>query len=158
MVAFQETIASHPYKGWGSLYSSFVAPFHPVSKESGKMLISLLALGALALGVPALMPKETFYPPTLNDTSYITNSSLGLYGGIYSAPADEATAGSPYGVYDYCSMPHPCVDEYQLPQPLQSGQVKGKLVYLEYLQRHQRRTAYNILPGGEVRGTTSLAP
>jgi hypothetical protein len=114
-----------------------------------------LAIGAL-FGVAHglnLTPLETFYPPTLNDTAYISNSSLGLYGGVYSAPAEEATGGSPYGVYDYCSMPHPRVEEYQLPQPLQSGRVRGKLVYLEYLQRHQRRTAYNILPGGEVRKT-----
>jgi hypothetical protein len=95
-------------------------------------------------------PIGTFYPPGLNSTTYISDVSVGTYGGIYNAPAEDATGGSPYGVYDYCSMPHPRVQEYKLPEPLQTGKVNGKLVFLEYIQRHQRRTAYNILPGGEV--------
>ena len=105
-------------------------------------------MAALAHGVYAacLSPIETFYPTGLNSTSYITNSNLGSLGGIYKAPANQLTEGSPYGVYDYCSMPHPRVQEYELPS------AKGaKIVYLEYLQRHQRRTMYNLAPGGEVR-------
>lgn len=101
--------------------------------------------------VLGLSPLDTFYPPTLNDTSYISNSSIGTYGGIYKASTNGPTAGTPYGTYDYCSMPHPRTKEYELPEPIAKGSVKGKLVYLEYLQRHQRRTPYNILPGGEVR-------
>ncbi|KAA8641302.1 uncharacterized protein ATNIH1004_002042 [Aspergillus tanneri] len=36
-----------------------------------------------------------------------------------------------------------------LPSPVANNSVSARLVYLEYLQRHQRRTPYNILPGGE---------
>jgi 2-phosphoxylose phosphatase len=109
-----------------------------------------LALGLVDLGlVLGLTPEQTFYPP-LNDTSYISNSSFGTYGGTYQAPTNGPSEGSPYGVYDYCSMPHPRAQEYQLPEALANGHLQGKIVYLEYLQRHQRRTPYNILPGGEV--------
>ncbi|KAJ5490067.1 Histidine phosphatase superfamily clade-2 [Penicillium expansum] len=108
-----------------------------------------LVLLSVAASVPGQTPGDTFYPPTLNDTSYISNSSIGTYGGIYEAPTHGPTGGSPYGTYDYCSMPHPRSEEYELPEALTNGSTKGKLVYLEYLQRHQRRTPYNILPGGE---------
>ncbi|KAH8705230.1 putative histidine acid phosphatase [Talaromyces proteolyticus] len=117
-----------------------------------KMFIAVLTqtvVLSLAGAVLALTTEQSFYPPTLNDTSYISNSSIGTYGGIYKAPTNGPTAGTPYGVYDYCSMPHPRVEEYKLPDALTNGSVKGKLVYLEYLQRHQRRSPYNILPGGE---------
>ncbi|KAJ5933633.1 hypothetical protein N7454_005962 [Penicillium verhagenii] len=112
----------------------------------------MLAIGvALGLIGPALglTPLETFYPPTLNETSYINDTSIGTHGGIYKAATDGPAAGSPYGTYDYCSMPHPREQEYKMPEALTNGSAKGKLVYLEYLQRHQRRTPYNILPGGE---------
>ncbi|KAL3476644.1 histidine phosphatase superfamily [Aspergillus californicus] len=95
----------------------------------------------------SLAAVDSFYPP-LNHTTYITNSSLGSYGGVFQAASDEA---SPTGsdVYNYCTMPHPHVDSYSLPRPVANQSVSAKLVYLEYLQRHQRRTPYNILPGGE---------
>lgn len=109
-----------------------------------------LALLSVAGSVLALSPEDTFYPPTLNDTAYISNSSIGTYGGIYKAPTNGPTGGTPYGTYDYCFMPHPRSEEYELPEALTNGSAKGKLVYLEYLQRHQRRSPYNILPGGEV--------
>lgn len=108
-----------------------------------------LVLGLAGTGF-GLSPLETFYPPSLNQTSYISNGSIGTYGGIYNAPTNGPTEGTPYGTYDYCSMPHPRVQEYALPGPIADGTLKGNLVYLEYLQRHQRRTPYNILPGGEV--------
>jgi len=41
-------------------------------------------------------------------------------------------------------MPHPRVTEW-VPPPDSSA----KLVFLEYVQRHQRRTMYNVLPSGE---------
>ncbi|CAI7617463.1 unnamed protein product [Penicillium pancosmium] len=94
--------------------------------------------------VMGLSPLDTFYPP-LNQTSYIANTSAGTYGGLYQASTHGPTGGRPYGSYDYCSMPHP--REYQLPDQAADG--KAKLVKLVYLQRHQRRTPYNILPGGE---------
>lgn len=93
---------------------------------------------------------QTFYP-SLNDTSYISDSAIGTYGGTYTAEAEAASSGKPYGIYDYCSMPHPRADSYSLPAALSSGNQTGQLVFLEYMQRHQRRTPYNILPGGEVR-------
>ncbi|KAL6693695.1 histidine phosphatase superfamily [Trichoderma pleuroticola] len=131
-------------------------------KHSYVVAVPLQAIGVIFSGVPQevlqagvlaqgfvvagshLSPVDTFYPSGLNDTSYISNSALGTYGGIYSAPANKASQGSPFGVYDYCSMPHPRVNEYQLPNDRHA-----KLVYLEYLQRHQRRTMYNLAPGGE---------
>ncbi|KAL4937841.1 hypothetical protein BDV06DRAFT_232325 [Aspergillus oleicola] len=95
----------------------------------------------------AALRIDSFYPP-LNHTTYITNASLGSYGGVFSAPSDSA---SPTGdnVYNYCTMPHPHVDSYALPRPVGNGSVSAKMVFLEYVQRHQRRTPYNILPGGE---------
>ncbi|KAL2867797.1 histidine phosphatase family protein [Aspergillus lucknowensis] len=96
----------------------------------------------------SLAAVDSFYPP-LNHTTYITNASLGSYGGVFSAPSDQASPPPSEIVYNYCSMPHPHVDTYSLPQPVANHSVSAKLVYLEYLQRHQRRTPYNILPGGE---------
>ncbi|KAJ5081231.1 hypothetical protein N7456_013469 [Penicillium angulare] len=113
-----------------------------------RVLHTSLVLGAAGLA-QSLTPLDTFYPPMLNETSYISNNSLGTYGGIYKAPTNGPTEGKPYGTYDYCSMPHPRAQEYELPAPIANRSTKGKLVYLEYLQRHQRRTPYNILPGGE---------
>jgi acid phosphatase len=103
---------------------------------------SLLFSGA------SLAAVDSFYPP-LNHTTYITNNSLGSYGGEFNAPSNHASATGDSG-YNYCSMPHPHVDTYSLPRPVANHSVSAKLVYLEYLQRHQRRTPYNILPGGEV--------
>jgi 2-phosphoxylose phosphatase len=115
------------------------------------MFFVVLATLCLAVSTAhVLTPLQTFYPPNLNDTSYITNSSLGTYGGVYQAPTRDPSTIAPYGSYDYCTMPHPRVQEYSLPEPVKNGSVKANLVYLEYLQRHQRRTPYNILPGGEV--------
>lgn len=112
--------------------------------------ISLFAFLAGSPGTIAFTPLETFYPIGLNDTSYITNTSLGSYGGIYLAPRDSTTSNVTYGTYNYCSMPHPRTPEYKLPAPVANGSVKAEIVYLEYLQRHQRRTMYNVLPSGEV--------
>lgn len=110
----------------------------------------LLGLILGAVGSLALSPLDTFYPPTLNQTAYISNHSAGTYGGVYKAPTRGPTTAHPYGTYDYCFMPHPRAGEYKRPQPIANGSTQGKLVYLEYLQRHQRRAPYNILPGGEV--------
>ncbi|GKZ92219.1 hypothetical protein AnigIFM59636_004937 [Aspergillus niger] len=111
-------------------------------------MISVLFSLLLSAGNPALAARDTFYPP-LNHTTYITNSSVGTYGGIYSAPADQTSSPTPQDVYNYCSMPHPRAETYSLPPPVANQSVSARLVYLEYVQRHQRRTPYNILPGGE---------
>lgn len=114
----------------------------------------MLSLAVVLAAAPVVLGQtgyETFYPPLLNYTSYITNASIGTYGGVYNAQTRNTTTPAPYGTYDYCFMPHPRVQEYKLPGPIANGSVKADLIFLEYIQRHQRRTAYNILPGGEVR-------
>lgn len=122
-------------------------PYHPLG-------LALLA-APLVYGLSAI---DTFYPPDLSDTASITNASLGTRGGIYDAPADAPSNPFSYGVYDYCTMPHPRVGEYTLPSAVSNGSVNARLVYLEYLQRHQRRTPYNILPGGEVSCSDTESP
>jgi len=104
------------------------------------------ATASLAFGQT---PIGTFYPPNLNDTAYITNTT-GTYGGVYQASTTNSSGYAPYGTYDYCAMPHPRVTEYPMPSAVSNGSVKASLVYLEYLQRHQRRTPYNLFPAGEV--------
>ncbi|KAJ5884741.1 histidine acid phosphatase [Penicillium taxi] len=96
---------------------------------------------------PTKGPVDSFYPP-LELMSYITNSAYGTFGGIYTAPKDQAQ-DSGDGSYHYCSMPHPQPDHYQLPFSIRNRSVEAQLVYVEYMQRHQRRTPYNILPVGE---------
>lgn len=111
------------------------------------MFSSVLML--LFSGTGTVASLNTFYPP-LNHTTFISNTSYGTYGGIYTAPSDRASSSSRDDVYNYCSMPHPRVETYSVPPPVAYQSVQAKLVYLEYFQRHQRRTPYNILPGGEV--------
>ncbi|KIY42898.1 histidine acid phosphatase [Fistulina hepatica ATCC 64428] len=106
----------------------------------------VVLIASVALG---LTPIETFYPPDLNDTSYIPNATIGLYGGVYQSPTREPNTSAPYGTYDYCFMPHPRTQEYTIPAAIGNGSLTGSLVFVEYLQRHQRRTPYNILPNGE---------
>jgi 2-phosphoxylose phosphatase len=109
-----------------------------------------VAVAAAAQAALALTPLETFYPPDINSTEYITNTSLGTYGGTYQSPRKSYNTSITYGTYNYCFMPHPRAQEYALPAAISNGTLKGNIVFLEYLQRHQRRTPYNILPGGEV--------
>jgi hypothetical protein len=137
-------VAWHNLFIFTSLRDTWTLLPHPLSNMRGLTLLSAVS------PVLALTPWDTFYPPNLNDTAYISNNTIGTYGGIYKAPTNGPTAGDPYGTYDYCFMPHPRSEEYTLPEALTKGSAKGKLVYLEYLQRHQRRSPYNILPGGEV--------
>ncbi|KAJ5626305.1 histidine acid phosphatase [Penicillium lagena] len=106
-----------------------------------------LALSLLDSPTPSISQEASFYPP-LSSLSYITNSEYGTFGGIFSAPAREATENLS-GSYDYCTMPHPSPESYQSPPPVYNHSIDAQLVYVEYMQRHQRRTAYNILPGGE---------
>jgi len=104
----------------------------------------------LASGPKGLTPLDRLYPKDLADISYITNASLGTYGGVYHASVRSANTSTPYGSCDFCSMPHPRASEYVKPSPIANGSVKAELVYLEYIQRHQRRTPYGLPPGGEV--------
>lgn len=125
--------------------------YHDQPVSLYEALVNMLSLGLTLLfsGTATLASLDTFYPP-LNHTTFITDTSYGTYGGIYAAPAERASSPSDGDVYNYCSMPHPRGETYSLPPPVENRSIKAKLVYLEYLQRHQRRTPYNILPGGEV--------
>lgn len=107
-----------------------------------------MALSLISSPPSTTSPEDSFYPP-LDSVSFITNSSYGTFGGVFTAPADEASATASEN-YNYCTMPHPHPDTYQPPLPVQNRSVEAQLVYVEYMQRHQRRTPYNILPGGEV--------
>lgn len=116
-----------------------------------KLLVcTAILLGGAVAQVPSAL-YGTFYPPQLNSTTWISNDSIGTYGGIYQAGTYQWNVlNKTYGTYDYCFMPHVRSQEYQLPGPVANGSVKAELVYLQYIQRHQRRTPYNILPTGEV--------
>ena len=107
-----------------------------------------MGLSLIIPSEPSISPVDSFYPP-LDSVKYITDSTHGTFGGVYNAPVNEAKHVVS-GAYDYCSMPHPHPRHYQLPSPVQNHSVQAQLVYVEYMQRHQRRTPYNILPGGEV--------
>lgn len=107
-----------------------------------------MALSLVSSPPSTLSQEASFYPP-LDAISYITDSTYGTFGGIFNAPAGEASPTTSRA-YNYCTMPHPHPDRYQPPSPVQNGSVEAQLVYVEYMQRHQRRTAYNILPEGEV--------
>ena len=72
-----------------------------------------------------LAATDTFYPQ-LNDISWITDASLGVYGASYEAPAEEASPFPPHGSYDYCTMPHPRVEEYLLPTAVANGSLDPK--------------------------------
>ena len=125
------------------------------------MLATLLAhpfVMFFALALLSAFPRSFAWNSAAIDTLYLSNASLqlsfvangtGTNGGIYQAPVGSSQTNAAYGTYDYCYMPHPRITEYELPSAISSGQVKGKLVFLEYLQRHHKRTPYNILPGGE---------
>ena len=106
-------------------------------------------------GAVTMTPVDTFYPP-LDSVSYITDGAGHSFREQRTAPADEASKVS--AAYDYCTMPHPHPDRYQSPPLVQNGSAEAQLVYMEYIQRHQRRTTYNLLPGGEVCHFNSWAP
>lgn len=121
--------------------------------DPSKMLSMALSLVSFP---PSTLSQETSFYPPLNAISYITDSTYGTFGGVFNAPTEKASPTTS-GAYNYCTMPHPHRSRYQPPSPVQNGSVEAQLVYVEYMQRHQRRTAYNILPGGEV-GTANLVP
>lgn len=114
--------------------------------DPSKMFSMALSLGSSPAPTPS--PENSFYPP-LESVSFITDSTYGSFGGVFTGPADDASPTTS-GNYNYCTMPHPHPDTYQPPSPVQNRSVGARLVYVEYIQRHQRRTPYNILPGGEV--------
>lgn len=107
-----------------------------------------MALSLISSPQSTISQESSFYPP-LDSISFITDGTYGTFGGVFSAPAGDASPTASEA-YNYCTMPHPRPDTYQPPSPVRNHSVEAQLVYVEYTQRHQRRTAYNILPGGEV--------
>jgi len=66
------------------------------------LTMSVLIALALAPAVLAQTGRQTFFPPNLNSTSYITDAN-GTYGGIYQADTFNGTSYDPaYGTYDVC--------------------------------------------------------
>jgi len=80
-------------------------------------MAAIIAL-ALALG-PAVLAqtgRQTFFPPNLNSTSYITDTN-GTYGGIYQADTFNGTSYDPaYGTYDVC-IPYHDLSNSTVPTP-----------------------------------------
>lgn len=111
----------------------------------------LLAFSVFAFGgvhaFPATEVTDTFYPQSLNNVNSLAWTN-GTNGGIYSGPVGQSTQTAPYGTYNYCYMPHPRVDEYELPAVIANKSVNANLVFVEYLQRHHKRTPYNLFPNG----------
>lgn len=114
-------------------------------------MVTLFSLLLTPLFTPSSHASEanphsiSFYPVALNHTTYITNTTQGTHGGIYSAPAHRASGLDQHDRYNYCTMPHPRLETYDAPEPVANGSVAATLVYVEYMQRHQRRTPYNLL-------------
>ena len=77
-------------------------------------MASIIALAlALAPAILAQTGRQTFFPPNLNSTSYITDTN-GTYGGVYQADTFNGTSYDPaYGTYDVCisfpNLAHPTV-------------------------------------------------
>ncbi|KAF7760282.1 hypothetical protein Agabi119p4_10958 [Agaricus bisporus var. burnettii] len=75
-----------------------------------------------------------YYPP---DQTHINNLTNVLHSteapGIFNS---SHTPDSIYGIYNWCNMPHVRTKEYKTPSS------QYKLVYVEAIQRHQKRTPY----------------
>lgn len=78
-----------------------------------------------------------FPDSSITDTVY---RGVNLGNIIRQVPEPAWDLASPFGSYNYCYMPHPRRDQYD---PVENG----KLLYVEYIQRHQKRTPYNLIPG-----------
>lgn len=59
------------------------------------IVFSLLVIHASAQIPSALY--STFYPRNINTTEWITNNSIGTYGGVYQDTTYESTSKAPYG-------------------------------------------------------------
>ncbi|WFD20573.1 hypothetical protein MCAP1_002820 [Malassezia caprae] len=108
-----------------------------------KITSSLLAL-VLAFSVRAASVDSLY--PNLTDPSVINHAP---YDSLMHGDKYETRKGKSDGSYNYCSMPHPTTSQYKEPEPVANGTVKANLTALLYIQRHQKRTAYNLFPYGE---------
>ncbi|ORY77316.1 histidine phosphatase superfamily [Protomyces lactucae-debilis] len=75
--------------------------------------------------------------------------SKGTFGGIYTAPAGRSIGKGTSFVYNYCSMPHVSPETYSLPEAIRNRSVDARLVLVQVIQRHHKRTPYNIPDAGE---------
>lgn len=87
---------------------------------------------------------DSIYPPEVPIQPYSNGYTLPV-GNKHATPRSKE-----YGVYNYCAMPHPHVDTYELPQAILNGSVKGSLAALTYVQRHQKRTSYHTYEDEDV--------
>ncbi|KAF1913936.1 histidine acid phosphatase-like protein [Ampelomyces quisqualis] len=69
----------------------------------------------------------------INDLSQVMNGT-GTHGFIFNS--SQNPAGTPYGAYNWCNMPHVRAQEY--PRASESFE----LVYVEVIHRHHKRTPY----------------
>ena len=75
-----------------------------------------MALSLIASPEPTICSEASFYPP-LDLISYITDAGYGTFGSKYIAPAESESAFSD-SFYNYCTMPHPDPQHYELPSPV----------------------------------------
>lgn len=100
--------------------------------------VNAAGLAARAAQFPPSTVIDSFYPSDINDTSAI----------VVQTANETAVGGSvsdPWGTYNYCNMPHPRAEFYEVP----AADKSASLVFVEYVQRHHKRTQYNVLPQGE---------
>ncbi|WFD28458.1 hypothetical protein MNAN1_003469 [Malassezia nana] len=107
-------------------------------------MIKIVSSLALVLVVHAAA-VDSFYP-NLTNPNIIEHPP---YDSMMHGAKHETRTGPSDGAYNYCSMPHPSVSFYKEPKPVANGTVKADLHALLYIQRHQKRTAYNLFPYGE---------
>lgn len=104
------------------------------------------ALISLATAVLAWDNKtiDTFYPDIVDPGCVVQTGNSS-----YSAIPVGSVGGTPdtekYGEYNYCFMPHPRDDTYELP-----SQKDAQIVALTYVQRHQKRSAYHTFPEEKI--------
>lgn len=104
------------------------------------------ALLSLATAVLAWDNKtiDTFYPDIVDPEAVVQTSGNSSYSAIPVGSVGGTPDTEQYGEYNYCFMPHPRDDTYELP-----AEKDAQIVALTYVQRHQKRSAYHTFPEGE---------
>lgn len=109
----------------------------------------MLAIVFLATLVAPVVAWNTF----ITDTLYPPNVPIKPYSKGYQLPLGtrhKTPTASIYGGYNYCSMPHPHMATYELPDAILNGSVSATLAGLTYIQRHQKRTSYHTYEEEDV--------
>ncbi|QNP99904.1 YALIA101S03e16864g1_1 [Yarrowia lipolytica] len=105
-------------------------------------LIFVVISPALAWNTNA---TDTLYPEEVPTKPYYQGYQLPV-GSKHATPRNIE-----YGGYNYCSMPHPHIDTYELPAAILNGSVRGSMAGLTYIQRHQKRTSYHTYQDEDIR-------